>query len=188
MSQVPAPAVSTTVAMKITASIRDKVHALGMRMSLPSDWWPPFVEKPVYKLWMTLGLHAPLAISCRPDDWINGCQSPLRNLNPARAAGRIRRINPTGKARRAFDGGRVPGRRPRSGDVQFLWITHNSVTCGLAVPCVNRRGDCAHEPHPKLAEPRPMAPPVERGFDVCGTDDLTRRRRRLAGVDGAASS
>jgi hypothetical protein len=31
--KVPALAVNTTVAMKITASVRDKVHALGMRMA-----------------------------------------------------------------------------------------------------------------------------------------------------------
>jgi hypothetical protein len=37
-SQVPTPAVNTTVVMKITASIRDKVHALGMRMaSVPTQ-------------------------------------------------------------------------------------------------------------------------------------------------------
>jgi hypothetical protein len=35
-SHVPALAVNTTVAMKITASIRDKVHAVGICR------WPPF--------------------------------------------------------------------------------------------------------------------------------------------------
>jgi hypothetical protein len=36
-SQVPALAINTTVAMKITASIRDKVHALGIGNGLRSD-------------------------------------------------------------------------------------------------------------------------------------------------------
>jgi hypothetical protein len=50
VSQVPAPAVNTTVARKITASIRDMVHGIGN--GLRSDSWG--CGKPMYKLWMTL--------------------------------------------------------------------------------------------------------------------------------------
>jgi hypothetical protein len=51
-SQVPALAVNTTVAMKITVSIRDKVHALGIGNGLRTHSWG--CGQPVYKLWMTL--------------------------------------------------------------------------------------------------------------------------------------
>jgi hypothetical protein len=43
-SQVPAPAVNTTVAIKITASIRDNVQALGMRMASVPTQGPAPVE------------------------------------------------------------------------------------------------------------------------------------------------
>jgi hypothetical protein len=95
VSQVPVLAANRTIAMKITASIRDKVHALGIGNALPLR---------LVWLWITcvqvvddLGMTRTIKTSCRPGDLIKEvfnplCQRSAEQISSRAREGRLRRL------------------------------------------------------------------------------------------------